>query len=210
VRLCKVPDAVATFRHACLSSFSWRSCGSRSDVAEAECSSCICFDQGHHQVITASANATHRTSGNHRTTEPDSGPIACSSASGTKTKSLHWPTAPADWHTSGALYRTTASSCKSGNLFLAQRLHSQAQTVPVNLGYLPHRGRAHASHHLRGHLHNLQNLSAFALTLTLSLLRCLLYHLLHYFRICKEAAAMACSVRTSVGQKHRTLYAFTK
>jgi len=62
VRLCKVPDAVATFRHACLSSFSWRSCGSRSDVAEAECSSCICFDQGHHQVITASANATHRTS----------------------------------------------------------------------------------------------------------------------------------------------------
>ncbi len=154
--------------------------------------------------------ALYLTTGNHRTTEPDSGPIACSSASGIKAKLLHWPTASADWHKSGPLYRTTANSCKSGNLFLAQRLHTQAQTVPVNLGYLPRTGRAHASHHLWGHLHSLQKLSTFAPTLALSLLCCLLYHLLHYFRICKEAAAMAGSVRTSVGQKYRTLHAFTQ
>ncbi|KAL0040620.1 hypothetical protein WJX77_012568 [Trebouxia sp. C0004] len=65
-----------------------------------------------------------------------------SSASGIKSKLLHWPPAPADWHESGAIYRITASSCKSGSLFLAQRLHTQAHTVPVNLVHLPHTGSA--------------------------------------------------------------------
>ncbi len=116
------------------------------------------------------------TTRNHRTTEPDSRPIACSSSSGIKTKLLHWPTAPADWHKSGALYRTTASSCKPGNLFLAQRLHTQAQTIPVNLGHLRHTGRAHPSHHLWGHLHRLQKLNFCSNThsiLTLLLALCL-------------------------------------
>ena len=138
------------------------------------------------------------TTRNHRITEPDSGPIACRSSSGIKNKLLHWPTAPADWHKSGALCRSTTSSCKPGNLFLAQRLHTYAQTVPVNLGRLPHTGRAHPSHRLWGRLHSLQkrkfcSSTHFILTLLLA------YVLLHSSRICKEAAAMAGQVRISLG-----------